>query len=146
MDKKEFRVLIKYCFLKGKNTVETKAWQENQLSRIGMLTFDQKQRRVDDSEQCLRMIKRNKPEFLHRYVTMVIGSFEGRNRRKTAVFEEKESAASQSAKRWQKSMNWASNCFLIHRILQIWLPAMTISCSQISKECSLGRDFRRMKR
>ncbi|KAF7264426.1 hypothetical protein GWI33_023228 [Rhynchophorus ferrugineus] len=26
MDKKEFRVLIKYCFLKGKNTVEVKTW------------------------------------------------------------------------------------------------------------------------
>ncbi|KAF7279766.1 hypothetical protein GWI33_006795 [Rhynchophorus ferrugineus] len=28
------------------------------------LTFDQKQRRVDDSEQCLKMIKCNKPEFI----------------------------------------------------------------------------------
>ncbi|KAF7282048.1 hypothetical protein GWI33_003329 [Rhynchophorus ferrugineus] len=26
MDKKEFRVLIKYCFLNGKNTVEAKTW------------------------------------------------------------------------------------------------------------------------
>ena len=26
MDKKEFRVLIKYCFLKGKNTVKAKQW------------------------------------------------------------------------------------------------------------------------
>ncbi|KAF7284833.1 hypothetical protein GWI33_021589 [Rhynchophorus ferrugineus] len=26
MDKKEFRVLIKYCFLKGNNAVETKYW------------------------------------------------------------------------------------------------------------------------
>ncbi|KAF7287824.1 hypothetical protein GWI33_000177 [Rhynchophorus ferrugineus] len=26
MDNKEFRVLIKYCFLKGKNTVEAKTW------------------------------------------------------------------------------------------------------------------------
>ena len=26
MDKKEFRVLIKYCFLMGKNTVEAKQW------------------------------------------------------------------------------------------------------------------------
>ncbi|XP_071044298.1 protein GVQW3-like [Parasteatoda tepidariorum] len=26
MDKKEFRVLIKHCYLMGKNTVETKAW------------------------------------------------------------------------------------------------------------------------
>ncbi|KAF7283007.1 hypothetical protein GWI33_001594 [Rhynchophorus ferrugineus] len=28
------------------------------------LTFDQKQRRVDDSEQCVKMFKCNKPEFL----------------------------------------------------------------------------------
>ncbi|KAF7284460.1 hypothetical protein GWI33_022054 [Rhynchophorus ferrugineus] len=34
------------------------------------LTVDQKQRRVDDSEQCLKVINRNKPEFLRRYVTM----------------------------------------------------------------------------
>ncbi|KAF7279368.1 hypothetical protein GWI33_007312 [Rhynchophorus ferrugineus] len=26
MDKKELRVLIKYCFLKGKNIVEAKTW------------------------------------------------------------------------------------------------------------------------
>lgn len=35
-----------------------------------MLTPDQKQERVDDSEQCLELFKRNKPEFLRRYVTM----------------------------------------------------------------------------
>ena len=35
-----------------------------------LLIVDQKQERVDDSEQCLAMFKRNKPEFLHRYVTM----------------------------------------------------------------------------
>ncbi|KAF7273338.1 hypothetical protein GWI33_013947 [Rhynchophorus ferrugineus] len=34
------------------------------------LTFDQKQRRVDGSEKYFNMIKRNKPEFLRRYVTM----------------------------------------------------------------------------
>lgn len=34
------------------------------------LTFDQKQQRIDDSEQCLAMFTRNKPEFLRRYVTM----------------------------------------------------------------------------
>ncbi|KAF7278372.1 hypothetical protein GWI33_008504 [Rhynchophorus ferrugineus] len=34
------------------------------------LTFDQKQRRFDDSGQFLKMIKHNKPEFLRRYVTM----------------------------------------------------------------------------
>ncbi|KAF7277039.1 hypothetical protein GWI33_009508 [Rhynchophorus ferrugineus] len=157
MDKKEFRVLIKYCFLKGKNTVEAKTWHDvefpdtapgkstikdwhTKFRRVEMsteddersgcpkemvsdenilkihkmvlnyrklrlnemadtlnistepvhhiiheymdmrklcakwmpreLTFNQKQRRVDDSEQCLKMIKHNKPEFLRRYVTM----------------------------------------------------------------------------
>ncbi|XP_040567355.1 uncharacterized protein [Lepeophtheirus salmonis] len=34
------------------------------------LTFKRKQHRIDDSEQCLKMIKRNKPEFLRRYVTI----------------------------------------------------------------------------
>lgn len=34
------------------------------------LTIDQKQQRVDDSEQCLELINRNKSEFLRRYVTM----------------------------------------------------------------------------
>ncbi|KAF7276297.1 hypothetical protein GWI33_010691 [Rhynchophorus ferrugineus] len=90
MDQKEFRVLIKYCFLRGKNTVEAKTWLDAEFPdtvtgkstikdwyvkfRCGemstIFTFDQKQRRVDDSEQCLKMIKHNKPEFLHRYVTM----------------------------------------------------------------------------
>ncbi|KAF7265165.1 hypothetical protein GWI33_021358, partial [Rhynchophorus ferrugineus] len=31
MDKKEFRVLIRYCFLKGKNTVEAKTWLDDEL-------------------------------------------------------------------------------------------------------------------
>ncbi|KAF7279516.1 hypothetical protein GWI33_007098 [Rhynchophorus ferrugineus] len=158
MDKKEFRVLIKYFFLKEKNTVEAKTWLDaefpdtapgkstikdwyakfrrgemstedgersgrpkkevvtdenilkihemilngrklklNELADtlkistervhhiiheyLGMrklcakwvpreLTFDQKQRRVDDSEQCLKRIKCNKSRFLHRYVRM----------------------------------------------------------------------------
>lgn len=34
------------------------------------LTIDQKQQRVDDSEECLAMLNRNKSEFLRRYVTM----------------------------------------------------------------------------
>ncbi|KAF7268095.1 hypothetical protein GWI33_018756 [Rhynchophorus ferrugineus] len=34
------------------------------------LSFEQKQRRVNDSEQYLKMTKRYKPEYLHRYVTM----------------------------------------------------------------------------
>ena len=38
----------------------------------------------------------------------------------------------------QKSMNWVSNRFRIHRILQIWPPA-TIICSQTSWDgCVVG--------
>ncbi|KAF7276485.1 hypothetical protein GWI33_010254 [Rhynchophorus ferrugineus] len=33
------------------------------------LTFGQKRRRIDDSEQCLKVIKRKKIKFLPRYVT-----------------------------------------------------------------------------
>ncbi|KAF7285953.1 hypothetical protein GWI33_008924 [Rhynchophorus ferrugineus] len=32
MDKKEFRLLIKYCFLKGRNTVEAKIWFDTDFS------------------------------------------------------------------------------------------------------------------
>ncbi|QQP51227.1 Mariner transposase, partial [Caligus rogercresseyi] len=35
-----------------------------------LLTVDQKQEGADDSEKCLAMFKRNKLEFLRRYVTM----------------------------------------------------------------------------
>ena len=157
MEKDEFRVLIKYCFLKGKNTVQTKSWLDQEFpdsspstgtveywfrqfrtgrastsdaertgrpkevvtpenikkihkmilndrkvklieiaealkiskERVGHivheylgmrklcakwvpreLTIDQKQQRVDDSEQCLALFNRNKSEFLRRYVTM----------------------------------------------------------------------------
>jgi len=150
-------VLIKYCFLKGKNTVEAKSWLDDEFPEsapgkstikewyakfkrgemstedgersgrpkeavidenikkihkiilndrklklkeiadivkispervhhiiheyLGMqklfakwvpreLTIDQKQQRVDDSERCLKLFQRNKPEFLRRYVTM----------------------------------------------------------------------------
>ena len=36
-----------------------------------LLTPDQKQQRVEDSERCLELFKRGKENFLHRYVTMV---------------------------------------------------------------------------
>lgn len=35
-----------------------------------LLTPDQKQQRIDDSEHCLMLFKRNKKDFLRRYVTM----------------------------------------------------------------------------
>lgn len=157
MEKKEFRVLIKHCFLAKKNTVEAKVWLDKHYldsapgkstvekwyakfkrgemsteddarsgrpkevvtdenikkihkiildnrkvtlndiaktlsiskERVGhiineyldmrklcakwvprVLTIDQKQQRVDDSKHCLMLFKRNKNEFLRRYVTM----------------------------------------------------------------------------
>ena len=35
-----------------------------------LLTVDQKQQRVDDSEHCLQLFQRNKKEFLYKYVTI----------------------------------------------------------------------------
>lgn len=157
MDKTEFRVLIKHCFLMGKNTVQAKQWLDkcygnsspsrqmvekwfadfkrgrtdtNDAERSGrpnsavtpenmkkihkivladrkvklqeiadtlkiskervghilhehlgmrkmfskwvprVLTVDQKQQRIDDSERCLEIFKRDKKDFLRRYVTM----------------------------------------------------------------------------
>ncbi|KAF7280338.1 hypothetical protein GWI33_006152 [Rhynchophorus ferrugineus] len=60
MDKKEFRVLIKYCFLKGKNKVEAQTWldvefpdtaPENQPSKIGYAKFKRGEISTDDSER-----------------------------------------------------------------------------------------------
>ena len=157
MEKSEFRVLIKHCFLMGKNTVEAQQWLEkcypdsfpsksticrwyaefkrgrtdtNDAERSGrpleavvpenvsevlkivmnnrkvkvrdiaemtqissgsvftilhkklslkkvfskwvprLLSMEQKQQRIDDSESCLSLFTRNKKDFLRRYVTM----------------------------------------------------------------------------
>ncbi|KOX80509.1 hypothetical protein WN51_12992 [Melipona quadrifasciata] len=103
MDKKEFRALMKHCFLMGKNTVEAKRrldkrrgdsapgkstlidWyaefkrgrtntddaadtiRHENSSMPRLLTPDQKQRRVDDSERCLELFKRDRKDFLRRY-------------------------------------------------------------------------------
>ncbi|KAF7279789.1 hypothetical protein GWI33_006748 [Rhynchophorus ferrugineus] len=37
MDKKEFPVLIKYCFLKGKNTVEVKTWLDAEFPNTALI-------------------------------------------------------------------------------------------------------------
>ena len=37
---------------------------------LRLLTVDQKQRRVDNSERCLQMFQRNKKEILQKYATM----------------------------------------------------------------------------
>ena len=46
---------------------------------------------------------------------------------------------------WQNYMNCSLNCFCMHPILQIWLPATT-GCLQTSKEWSRERDLAPMKK
>ena len=96
MDKKEFWLSIKHCFLIGKNTVEAKQWLDKRYrdsapgististmlhESLGMrklfskwvprlLTPNQKQQRVEDSERFLELFNRGKKDFLRRYVTM----------------------------------------------------------------------------
>ena len=79
MDKKEFRVSIKHCFLMGKNTVNEKRLDKryrdsdpgrSTINKRRLLTTDQKQQHLEDSERCLELFKRNKKDFLRRYVTM----------------------------------------------------------------------------
>lgn len=170
-----------------------------------LLTVDQKQQRVDDSEHCLDLFKRNKKDFFMRYVTMdetwihhytpesnpqstewtatcesrlrrpktqessgnILDSYgiifidyaeKGKTinseyyikllvrlkaeiakngpkwtRKKCSFLKTMHHVTSQWL-RWQNCMNWSSNCFLIHRILQIWPPA-TIMYSHTSKKC-----------
>lgn len=47
--------------------------------------------------------------------------------------------------RWLNCMHYTSNCFLIHRIPQIW-PLVTITCSQTSKGCSRETDLASRKK
>ncbi|KAF7279641.1 hypothetical protein GWI33_006889 [Rhynchophorus ferrugineus] len=151
------------------------------------LTFDQKQRRVNDSEQCLKMITHNKPEFLYRYVTMDktwLHHFTPKSNRQssewTAYYEPapkrrktQESASKNRLKdeiaekrphlKTKKALLHQDNTpchksvktmakihelafeLLSHPPYSPDLAPASISCSQISKECSLGRNFRRMK-
>ena len=63
-----------------------------------LLTVDQTRQRVVDSERCLELLRRNKPNFLRRYVTMDetwidhYTAFEQWNRWETATNEEEKSA------------------------------------------------------
>ena len=65
-----------------------------------LLTVDQTRQRVVDSERCLDLFRRNKPNFLRRYVTMDktwihhYTAFEEWNRWTTAPNEEEKSALS----------------------------------------------------
>ena len=75
MDSKQFRVLIYHCFLMKKNTVQAQQWLEkcygdSALSKTTICRWYAEFKRVVDSERCLELFRRNKPNFLHRYVTM----------------------------------------------------------------------------
>ncbi|KAF7266209.1 hypothetical protein GWI33_020443 [Rhynchophorus ferrugineus] len=147
-------------------------------------TFDQKQRRVDDSEQCLKMIKRNKPAFLRQYVTMdetwlhhftpnfnrqssewtahdepapkrgktqqSVGKDEiavkrPRLEKNKVPLHQDNAQCHKSVKTMAKIHEWGFQ-FLSHPPYSPYLDPATISCPQISKECSMGRNFLRMKR
>ncbi|KAF7272858.1 hypothetical protein GWI33_014394 [Rhynchophorus ferrugineus] len=100
MDKKEFRVLIKYCFLKGKNTLEAKTWINAQFpdtirGKSTIKDWYAKFRRGEMSTEDGELSGRPKQkDHQQRLLHSIIGPFEGRNRLKMTAFEEKESAAS----------------------------------------------------
>lgn len=53
-------------------------------------------------------------------------------------FHQDHAPCHKSIERWQNCMNLLSNCFSIHRLLQIWPPA-TNTCSYISEYCFLEK-------
>ncbi|KAF7279623.1 hypothetical protein GWI33_006962 [Rhynchophorus ferrugineus] len=62
MDKKEFRMLIKHCFLKGKNTVEAKTWLDAEFPETapGKSTMNAKFRRGEMSTEDGKSVKFDK--------------------------------------------------------------------------------------
>ncbi|KAF7286936.1 hypothetical protein GWI33_003201 [Rhynchophorus ferrugineus] len=78
MDKKQFCLLIKYCFLKGKNTVEAETWLDAEFpdaapgkpTKYWYAKFRRDEMSTEDGERSGRPKERNKPEFWRRYVAM----------------------------------------------------------------------------
>ena len=71
-----------------------------------MLSVDQKQQRVDDSEGCLQLFLRNKKEFLRKYMTMEetwIQHFTSESNRQSAEW----TAAGESRPKWPKTQTSA---------------------------------------
>ena len=71
-----------------------------------LLTFDQKWKRVEDSERCLQMFQRNKKESLRKYVTIDetwIHHFTPESNQQSAVW----TAAGESCPKWPKTQTSA---------------------------------------
>ena len=82
MDKKEFRVLIKHCFLMGKNTVEAKQWLDKRYgdSASGKSTiivwyaeFRRGRTNTDDAERSGRLKAAVVPENITKVHKIVLG-------------------------------------------------------------------------
>ena len=75
-----------------------------------LLTVDQKQQRINDSEHCLQMFQCNKKEFLHKYVTMDetwIHYFTPESNRQSA----KQTAAGESCPKQPKTQTLTGKVF-----------------------------------
>ncbi|KAF7287817.1 hypothetical protein GWI33_000171 [Rhynchophorus ferrugineus] len=123
--KKEFHVLIKYCFLKGKNTVEAKTWLDAEFP----YTAPGKSTIKDwyDAQKRLLPTKTEK-DHQQRLLHSVIGPFEGRNRRKTAAFKEIENAA--SLRQYTVSQIWAPSDYFLFSDLQRMLAGKKCSSNE----------------
>ncbi|KAF7277769.1 hypothetical protein GWI33_009190 [Rhynchophorus ferrugineus] len=87
MDKKEFRVMIKYCFLKGKNTVEAKTWLDAKypdtalrkstikdwyakFGRGEMITEDDPKLKSNEIADTLKILAERVHHIIHEYLDM----------------------------------------------------------------------------
>ena len=73
---------------------------------LRLLTPDQKQQRVDDSERCLELFKRGKKDFLRRYVTMD-GTWIHHYTSETKRLSAEWTAAGESRSKRPKVQKWA---------------------------------------
>jgi hypothetical protein len=86
-----------------------------------LLTIEQNQQRVDDSEQCLAIFNRNKDEFFRRYITMdvtwLLYNTPESNRQSTKVTERDEPDPKRG--KTQRSAGVSTMgcaCYYIHRL------------------------------
>ncbi|XP_014475531.1 PREDICTED: histone-lysine N-methyltransferase SETMAR-like, partial [Dinoponera quadriceps] len=101
-----------------------------------VLTFDQKQQRVDDSEHCLELFRRNKTDFLRRYVTMDetwIHHYTAESSRQSAEWtaagepRPKRPKEQQSAGKVMAYVFWDAHCILFIEYLE---KAQTINSNR----------------
>jgi [histone H3]-lysine36 N-dimethyltransferase SETMAR len=91
-----------------------------------VLTIDQKQQRVDDSEQCLTIFNRNKDEFFRRYITWLLHYTSESNRQSVEWTERyepnpKREKTQRSAGKFIASVFWYARG-IIHRGIIHRLP------------------------